>query len=243
MGATIHVAGEHETVSAIDPNWSSNTSLFFVSDISGYHNPWVFTFDPSDPSKTGKASPLVHTPIKEEFGAPQWWLSRHGCGALSPTQIAFLSFRNGCSKLYIGDIAQRTLEEVQTPYAHIQYMHGDGKGKVVMLGQRAEAGEVLTELTIDTHGKPQLTSLSPPPVENNTLPSSLISVGICQEITLPPDNRTCYIIYYPPKNPNYHKGLLGEKPPVVVHIHGGPFFMSTANLDWSKQYFTSRGWA
>jgi dipeptidyl aminopeptidase/acylaminoacyl peptidase len=238
----IHVAGKHEAASAVDPNWASNNSIFFNSDISGYHNPWYFTFDPSNPAETGKSRPLFSEPVAEEFGAVQWYLSRHGSGALNSTKLVFLSYCNGRSKLYICDVANGTQSVVQTPYANIQYVHGDGKGKVVMLGQPADAAEVLTELTLDADGKPQLKSLIPPPAENDELPSSFISVGEYKALTLHLDNRTCHITYYAPKNP-YYQGFADEKPPVVVYIHGGPPLMAAANLDWSKQFFTSRGWA
>jgi len=35
----------------------------------------------------------------------------------------------------------------------------------------------------------------------------------------------------------------GEKPPCVFGVHGGPTGMSNQVLSWSKQYYTSRGWA
>jgi hypothetical protein len=243
LGAPIHVAGKTGGISAQDPNWNSNNGLFFISDISGYHNPWKFTFDPANPAETGEALPILPEPIKEEFGAPQWWLSRHGSGALSKTKVAFSSFRQGRSVLYICDVEQGGFFEVSTPFAHIQFMHGDGKSKVVMLGQSTDADEVLTELTMDMNGTPQLQFLSPPPIEGRKIPSSFISSGKHYAITLPPDNRTCHITYYPPKNLNYDGGLPGEKPPVIVLIHGGPFLLEPASLDWSKQFFTSRGWA
>ncbi|KAJ6612726.1 alpha/beta-hydrolase [Mycena sp. CBHHK59/15] len=242
LGDPIHVAGKTELVAAQDPNWASDNTVFFTCDVSGYHNPWKFVFDPAHPAK-GKASPILPEPIKEEFGTPQWWLSRHGSGALSETTVAFLSFRYGRSILYMCNLVLGKIREVPTPYAHIQYMHGDRRGKVVMLGQPADAGEVLIEMTLDSDGNPQLKSLSPPPIENEDLPSSFISPGEYFALSLPPDDRTCHITYYAPKNPNYDGGLPGEKPPVVVLIHGGPFYMESANLDWSKQFFTSRGWA
>ncbi|KZT44034.1 alpha/beta-hydrolase [Sistotremastrum suecicum HHB10207 ss-3] len=243
LGTPAHVAGKTEAISAQDPIWNSNNSIIFLSDESGFHNPWKFTFDPAKPLKDGQASPICPQPIKEEFGAPQWWLSRHGSGALSETHVAFTSFRKGRTTLYICDVSKGNLLEVPTPYAHIQYLHGDGKGKVVMLGQPADSGEVLVELTIDEMGKPLLTSLSPPSASVDSLPSSYISPGEYHELILPPDGRTCHVTYYAPKNPHYGGGLPGEKPPVVVLIHGGPFYMEPANLDWSKQFFTSRGWA
>ncbi|KDQ26376.1 hypothetical protein PLEOSDRAFT_1043609 [Pleurotus ostreatus PC15] len=215
LGPTTHVAGNHGSISAQDPGWASDNTLFFFCDVSGYQNPWKFTFNPTNLAATGKASPILPTPIEEEFGAPQWWLSRHGSGALNTTTVAFLSFRQARSTLYVCDIVKGSLVEVPTDFAHIQYMHGDGKGKVVMLGQPSDSGEVLSELVLSTDGKP----------------------------ILAPDNRVCHVTYYGPKNTEYDGGLPGERPPVVVLIHGGPFYMEPSALDWSKQFFTSRGWA
>ncbi|KAJ6619805.1 Alpha/Beta hydrolase protein [Mycena sp. CBHHK59/15] len=212
LGTVTHIAGKTEAIAAQDPNWASNDTIFFTCDVSGYHNPWKFTF--SGDLAQGTASPILMEPMAEEFGAPQWWLSRHGCAALSANTAVFVAFRNGRSVLYVCDLASGQLTEVRTPYAHIQYLHGDRRGKVVMLGQPADAGEVLMELTLDTQGRPRLRAL-----------------------------RTCHVTYYAPRNPNYDGGLLGEAPPVVVLIHGGPFYMETGHLDWSKQFFTSRGWA
>jgi hypothetical protein len=241
IGNTIHVAGKTGAIAAQDPNWASNNTIFFTCDVSGYHNPWKFIFDPSDPV-AGKASPILREPIAEEFGAPQWFLSRHGSGALSESKVAFVSFSEGCSVLHICDLITGDIRTVSRSFAHIQYLRGDGRGKVVMLGQPADAGEALIELMLDNDGNPQVKTLSPP-VENPELPSSYISAPKYFALTLPPDNRTCHINYYPPKNPNYDGGLPGEKPPVVVLVHGGPWYMETANLDWTKQFFTSRGWA
>lgn len=242
LGDPIHVAGKTEVIAAQDPNWASSNTIFFTCDVSGYHNPWKFVFDSANPA-AGKASPILREPIEEEFGPPQWFLSRHGSGALSETKVAFVSFFAGCSLLYICDLTLGDIRKIATSFAHIQFMRGDARGKVVMLGQPADAGEVLVELTLDIDENAQMRSLSPPPVENPNLPSSFISPSKYFALALPPDNRTCHINYYPPKNPNYDGGLPGEKPPVVVLIDGGPFYMETANLDWTKQFFTSRGWA
>ncbi|KAJ7019907.1 Alpha/Beta hydrolase protein, partial [Mycena alexandri] len=72
------------------------------------------------------------------------------------------------------------------------------------------------------------------------LPASYISAPQYFALTLPPDGRTCHVNYYP-KNPNYNGGLPGEKPPVLVLIHGGPLYFESANLEWTKHFFTSRG--
>jgi dipeptidyl aminopeptidase/acylaminoacyl peptidase len=49
-----------------------------------------------------------------------------------------------------------------------------------------------------------------------------------------------HAFYYPPTNPDF-AGVAGEKPPVVVKVHGGPTSHSKAELSMGVQYWTSRG--
>ncbi|KAL0575149.1 hypothetical protein V5O48_006826 [Marasmius crinis-equi] len=237
-----HVAGEHEKVSAQDPSWASNNCLFFASDISGYHNPWKFTFEGA--LSNGKASPILPEPVLEEFMVPQWWMNRSTSGALSEKVVAFMSMRKGRSALYLCNLQTGSATEVTTPYAQIEFVRGSGQGKVVFLGQPADAHEELVSLTLDAQGQPKLTPVLPPSGgSSSSLPLNFVSPGEYHALTLPPDNRTCHITYYAPNNPNYDGGLPGEKPPIAVNIHGGPWYMESANLNWTKQFYTSRGWA
>ncbi|KAI0049441.1 alpha/beta-hydrolase [Auriscalpium vulgare] len=243
VGPHIHIAGQPGFVSAVDPGWISYNTLYFTSDISGFHNPWTYTFDPANPSDSGKSSPIAAQPIEEEFGAPQWWLSQHGSGALNDTTVAFLSFRDAKSRLYLCDLLTGTITEIPTPYAHIQYMHGDAKGRVVMLGQPADCAETLVELVLDDRGNPVLKPVIKEDTSiTNLLPFS-VSIGQQFALSLAPDERTCHVSYYPPKSAIYDGGFPEERPPVVVFIHGGPHFMDPLGLDLGKQFFTSRGWA
>ncbi|THH32604.1 hypothetical protein EUX98_g1574 [Antrodiella citrinella] len=245
----VHVAGEPNKVVAQDPSWTSSTSLHFICDMSGYLNPWKFEFSENEGIAGGVASPILKTPLAEEFGAPQWWLSRHDSGALSDTKIAFTSFRDAGSVLYVVDLKTGEASEVPSDYVHIQYMHGSPKhGKVVFLGQSARANAYLTELTLTEDGTPTFTEIfpspsDPPPTSGlGALPAS-ISVGRPFKLTLPPDNRTCHVTYYPPLSADYTGGEDDETPPVVVTIHGGPYFMEPRALDWQKQFWTTRGYA
>ncbi|CAL1697607.1 unnamed protein product [Somion occarium] len=243
LGAPFFVAGKHEAISAVDPSWTSNNSLHFTSDVSGFQNPWKFTFHPSDLKGTGKASPILPEPIEWEFGMPTWYLSRHSSGALTDTKVAFMAYQGTPhSKLLIIDVNDGSITEVPTPYALIQYMRGDGKGKVVGHGEPATADEELFELTLDKDGKPVIRNLLAEHA-SNAPPSDTLSTPEYYALTLAPDNRKCYATFYPPQNPMYDAGLRNEKPPVVVLIHGGPFSMEAPVLDLTKQFWTSRGWA
>lgn len=234
------MGGKHEQVVAQDPSWTSNNSVHFVTDVGGYCNPWSFTFDSADFTK-GKSAPISPKPLEEEFGVPQWWLTRHGSGAIDEHHVAFIAFRGTPAPiLYVADTRSGSLREVQTPYSNIQFLHGDGKSKVVALGQPADRLPELFELTI-TDGTPVVKPLKPS--EPSPLPLDDISLPQYYTLHLSPDNRPCYVTYLPPKNSKYDSGLPDEKPPIAVLVHGGPFGMEHIFFDLFRQFWTSRGWA
>jgi dipeptidyl aminopeptidase/acylaminoacyl peptidase len=62
-------------------------------------------------------------------------------------------------------------------------------------------------------------------------------------VEFPTDNgRTAHAFFYPPKHPDF-AAPAGEKPPLVVKVHGGPTNHSKAELSLAVQYWTSRGFA
>ncbi len=56
------------------------------------------------------------------------------------------------------------------------------------------------------------------------------------------DGAIAHALYYPPTNPEA-QGPAGEKPPLLVMIHGGPTSAARPLLAIGKQYWTSRGFA
>ncbi|GAA0335697.1 hypothetical protein GCM10008967_27810 [Bacillus carboniphilus] len=55
-------------------------------------------------------------------------------------------------------------------------------------------------------------------------------------------DKTAHAILYRPKNADY-KAPADEKPPLLVHVHGGPTGMSSSILNLTNQYWTSIGFA
>ena len=51
---------------------------------------------------------------------------------------------------------------------------------------------------------------------------------------------TSYMYYYPPRNGDFSMPP-GEKPPLLVKIHGGPTAAASAAFSLGIQYWTSRG--
>jgi len=56
------------------------------------------------------------------------------------------------------------------------------------------------------------------------------------------DGRTAHALYYPPTNPD-HVGPDGERPPLLVDIHGGPTSAARSQFQLGVQFWTSRGFA
>ena len=68
-------------------------------------------------------------------------------------------------------------------------------------------------------------------------------IAVAESIAFPTaGGLTAHAFYSPPTNPNF-AGSAGEKPPLVVKVHGGPTSHSKAELATGIQYWTSRGFA
>jgi dipeptidyl aminopeptidase/acylaminoacyl peptidase len=64
-----------------------------------------------------------------------------------------------------------------------------------------------------------------------------------RSIQFPTDGgETAYGFFYPEQNPDW-QAAASERPPLIVKSHGGPTSATTAGLDLSLQYWTSRGFA
>jgi dipeptidyl aminopeptidase/acylaminoacyl peptidase len=54
--------------------------------------------------------------------------------------------------------------------------------------------------------------------------------------------RTAFAFFYPPYNPGF-VAPAGEKPPLIVELHGGPTGRTTPSLSLKRQFWTTRGFA
>ncbi len=68
-------------------------------------------------------------------------------------------------------------------------------------------------------------------------------ISLPESISFPSaGGRTAHALYYPPTNPD-HVGPAGEKPPLLVDIHGGPTAAARSQFQLGVQFWTSRGFA
>ena len=226
-------------VSLAYPNWSNDNTVIFTSDVSDFLNPWKY--DVSTPNVPPSA--VFSEKVDRDFGCPMWSLHFFPFAVLDETRALFIGTEDGHDSLYFVDLKTPGLpKKINTGCVVIDGLRSlgkgnDGKFKVVFAGTKVDEETKLINLTVSD-------SLDGPPCASVTDFVSAEKDWISTPTThaIKGNDGPVHVVYYAPKNPNY-LGLCNEKPPCMVHVHGGPEWLQPQGLDWTKQYFTSRGYA
>lgn len=217
--------GSGEDESVLQPVWSPEGELHFVSDRNGWWNLYRL--------RDGSIEPVLE--MEAEFARPQWVFGAPTLDFLGDGRIACTYVDRGLWNLGIIDTGTGSLTRLDTPFSEM------GRGELRASGSRIvfSAGapdRPMTMLSLDLSSgalialqwahdlEVDAAYLSPPePVEFETT-----------------DGRTAHAFYYPPRNPDF-AAPEGEKPPLLVKSHGGPTAAAQIALDLGIQYWTTRG--
>jgi len=232
-------------VSLAYPNWSNDRTLIFTSDVSDFINPWKYDVitDQAQPSA------VFSNAVPQDFGCPMWSLHYFPFAVLDEERALFIGTEDGHDSLYSVDLkTPGPPKKLDTGCVVIDGLRLLGKEggnfKVVFAGTKVDEETKIVYLTVpdsrDGSLRASVTSFESAAKEAQLDPKDWISTPTTYKIQ--GSDGPVHVVYYAPKNPNY-SGLPGEKPPCIVHVHGGPEWLQPQGLDWTKQYFTSRGWA
>jgi dipeptidyl aminopeptidase/acylaminoacyl peptidase len=233
------IAGKPNTVSVVQALWASDDTLVFLSDeVVGYYNPWVY-----HPSASSAPLPILKSPLQEDFAEMMWFLGMYRWTILDADTVlaTSTSTRNGTMKLLLIAISTGETKELENPYPTIwSTVHALSPTSAVFSANKFDDAPELVKLTLsgDRQDKAEYTVLKKTSDLARTLPAGVLSRA--EPYTL--DGGNIHVFLSLPKNDGY-RGPEGEKPPVVVNIHGGPQSRAFPGLSWFTQYFTSRGWA
>jgi dipeptidyl aminopeptidase/acylaminoacyl peptidase len=210
----------------VHPEWSPEGVLHFVSDRTGWWNLYA--------EDRGGIVPLA--PAAEEFGTPHWVFGVPRYAFLSGGRIACIISSKGLDRLEIFRAQDGKRATLDLSYSSYGELHSDGK-------------ETLYTLAASPSVPPQIVSLDVASLRPRILKSSLsvefdpADISTPEPIEFPTANgRTAFGLFYPPTNKNY-TGAAGEKPLLLVIIHGGPTSSAGTNMKLGVQYWTSRGFA
>ena len=226
LGEARRVAGgDGEAV--FQPEWSPQGTLHFVSDRSGWWNLYRW--------RGGRVEPLCE--MEAEFGVPQWGLASSTYGFASESRIVCSYNSGGTSHVANLYTDRLELETVPTPFTEITRSGlRVGAGRVVFGAGSPTTAPSLMAHDLSTGATEVLRSSSAASVDEGFL-------SVPEPVEFPTaGGLTAHAFFYPPANGDYSPPE-GEKPPLVVLVHGGPTAAASSTLDLRTQFWTSRGFA
>ncbi len=222
LGRTERVAGG-VAESIFQPEWSPDGILYFVSDRTGWWNLYRWC--------DGRVEHVFE--MGAEFGRPQWVFGMSTYAFESAERIVCAYTERGTWRLASLNAATGELELVENPYSEIEYIRAAPGCAVFVAGSPTEPTSIV-RLDLATRQFEVLRRSSEIVVDPGYL-------SLPQPIEFPTEHGlTAHAFFYPPKNRDY-AAPPGERPPLIVIIHGGPTSAASSALSLGIQYWTSRG--
>jgi dipeptidyl aminopeptidase/acylaminoacyl peptidase len=206
--------GESESV--VQPSWSADGRLHWVSDSSGWWNVYR------------EGEPLY--PAEAEFGMPMWVFGQSMYAFLDDGRIACAWTSQGFPRL--GILSDGEMEELnpdRVPVLRAARIRTDGR-RLVYVGASSALPPAVVVLDGESETVVARSSEDPDPAY----------ISEPRSIEFTSHGRTAHALYYPPRNDDF-EARDGERPPLLVHSHGGPTAQTEPALDLTTQYWTSRG--
>lgn len=211
--------------SILQPKWSPDGVLYYISDESNWWNIKRF--------KDGKSETVAA--MEADFTSPNWAFGQSDYDFVDASTLICNYTKNGLWYLAQIDTESGTVRPIESEYTSFSSIHTDGE-RVVFLGGSPTSFPAVV-MAKANGSEPQVLQKS----TELTIDPAYLSIP--RSIEFPTENgKTAYGIYYRPTNPDY-TAPEGEKPPLLVLSHGGPTSAASSVLNLAKQYWTSRGFA
>ena len=216
------VAGSYEE-SIFQPEWIDKEKLIFVSDRSNWWNLYEYT----------DQNILSIYLDDAEYGLPQWAFGMSTYGITGDNSI--IAARNQGGLCQLGIIRNSNFEVIDLPYTDFVNICVN-KNKVMFVGSSSTEVPQLVCLDISS-GDYEVLRYSSKVIIDTGYISEAIQLQFSTS-----EESISHAFYYKPKNLEYVASA-NELPPLIVRGHGGPTGFSSASLNLSIQFWTSRGFA
>jgi dipeptidyl aminopeptidase/acylaminoacyl peptidase len=200
------------------PEWSPSGELHWVSDRTGWWNLY---------SEAGRL-----TDQRAELGVPQWQFGGATYAFLEDGTIACVRIERAVARLHL--LRDGRLDDVGLPYTSFGYPCVRAGGQRLIFVAASPEQEPAVVRWSETEGATELRRASDEPLDR-----ALVSIPRAIEFESA-GGRTAHAFYYPPVNPGF-EGPDGERPPLLVQIHGGPTAYAAPELDPATLFWTTRG--
>ncbi|MEZ0224985.1 MAG: prolyl oligopeptidase family serine peptidase, partial [Alphaproteobacteria bacterium] len=217
------VAGADRREAVVQPDWSPDGTLYFCTDRTDWWNLHKL-------NAKGAVEAVTNVP-DGEIGGPHWVFGGRYFDFMPDGKIVAELSQNGQSRAVVIDNGSVTDLDMPPVGACPVPLKGGGFAYVT------EAADAAPTIDINQGGTAKTIRAAAPKL----LEKENVSAG--EEITFPTaDGENAHAFYYPPVNAAF-KPLDGEKPPLIVMIHGGPTSAAQTGFSAAKQYWTTRGFA
>ncbi len=215
--------GQAESI--FQPQWSPAGILTFISDRTGWWNPYQWRQEQVLPLHTREA----------EFGQPQWVFGISTYDFLPDDRLMTSYGEHGRQHMALLDPQSGELDPQELPYTSLTSLR-TGQDFVVFMGGSPLSPTTISRLDLRTGELAELRRSS------NIVPEAAY-LSEPRSITFPTGGgQSAYAYFYPPHNEDY-AAPAGELPPLLVFSHGGPTGSASSVLNLSIQFWTSRGFA
>ena len=226
-GRTV-VAGGDRRESICQPTWAADGSLWFSGDRTGFWSLYRWTPE-------GGVEPVVER--GKDIGFPQWVFGGSCFAVLEGGEVVFTYSDAGLDRLARWSPGG-AVGELDVPHTVVEGLQPQGRS-VVYIGASAstEPHVVRVPLARGRAGPPEVIV---PPRDLGLDPAWF---ALPEAVEFPTaGGARAHALLYRPTNPEVDAPE-GERPPLLVMIHGGPTAAARPMLQLAKQYWTSRGFA
>jgi dipeptidyl aminopeptidase/acylaminoacyl peptidase len=209
----------------VQPAWSPDNQLYFVSDKSGWWNLY----------RDAQGSVSAVLPMSAEFAGPAWAFGMRWYGFLDAASI--IACFSEAGRWYLGtiDVDASSLKRLPLPYTEFSRLAVED-GQAILRAGRPDGPAAIILLDPASGRVAELGTAGDLPAPANYLARP-------EAIRFPTEGAAvAHAFYYPPTNPDFHAPR-GELPPLIVKSHGGPTGSTSSELRLSTQFWTSRGFA
>lgn len=213
--------GESESI--IQPEWSPDGALHFVSDRTGWWNLYRLKDDGIESLCEREC----------EFGAPQWQFGMSSYAFESAGRIVCAYCEQGTWRLATIDTSTLSFKPIDIEHSYISLLSA-AANRVVFCG--GSPAEPLSIVEVDLIAGRTKTLR-----QSSSIEIDAGYMSIPETLEFPTENGlTAFGFYYAPRTRDF-EAPPDEKPPLMVISHGGPTSMAVTMMSLSIQYWTSRG--
>ncbi|GAA4519258.1 prolyl oligopeptidase family serine peptidase [Brachybacterium paraconglomeratum] len=241
VGEGTIIAGGTET-SVLQPEWLDDQRLMFVSDATGWWNPWVWSAD-------GGSRQVLE--LDQEFASAMWGLGSTWYQVLDADR-ALVQHGRAATALSVLRLSTGELSPLEVPLTQISAAELRADGLLVLAGASPTQFAAIHLAHLDlgdgaapapSAAAPSAPTLSPTSVlrssrsdapDPDVLPQA-------ESIEVPrPGGGVVHAIVHRPRQQGF-AGREGELAPFIAQVHGGPTAHVPPVLSLPIAYYTSRG--